>query len=493
MRANDSLFILISSLDRRELIAVNRALLKNNASGKYRRIFRSIRSIGRAGKYVEDDIIKKSGCRNKNAFSVSKNYLYGIIVNILINLNTTASSDGMIKMQISFIDLMYKRTLYSKAYEQLKKTKRKAYISDNFLRLVEIIRLERNLVIELITPAKKTGVILSLFEEEKTILAKINNISEYRCIEYQIRETISDTVSTGKKYNHKLLGFRKRSVLSSQKKALSFAALASFYNTNSIISMYCDDIKGTYRFRKKLVEHIETRKDVKFENPTNYIVSLYNLIESCYEMLLPEEMITYIYKLRLFAERVKIPENSKLLSDLGCSKQELKYSLIKPDIDASEKVSKILFAYLGEYKGKISGGEESECLYLIAVSDFLTKSYEDAVINLNRIISYEKVNNEALNVNVKTLNIISHFELRNVELVIYLVNSLTRSLSSIKLPGEFQTVLSKFLKGLSLVNTDSELKFLIDTNRKAIAEYFSKNNDQIMNNAIKGWLNDKFK
>lgn len=493
MRKNDDLFRLVSSLDRRELIAVNRALLKNKASGKYRRIFRSIRSVSRADNYVEEDMMKLAGCRNKNAFSVAKNYLYGNIVNILINLNTPASSDGKIKIQISFIDLMYKRTLYSKAYEQLKKTKRKAYISDNFLRLVEIIRLERNLVIELLPPAKKTRVILSLFEEEKTILAKINNISEYRCIEYQIRATISDAVSTGKKLSQKLLGFRKRSVLSSEKKAMSFAALASFYNTNSIISMYSGDIKNTYRFRKKLVEHIETRKDIKFENPTNYIVSLYNLIESCYEMLLPEEMINFIYKLRLYAERVSIPENSKLLSDLGCSKQELKYSLIKPDIVASEKVSKLLLAYLGEYKGKISGVEESECLYLIAVSQFLANNYREAVKHFNTIISSERVNDEHFLVNVKILNIISHFELRNVELVIYLVNSFSRNLNFVNLPGGFRKVLSKFLKGLSIVNTDPELKFLVGANRKSLAEYFSKNNDHIMNNTVNVWLNDKLK
>ncbi len=491
MRKNDDLFRLVSSLDRRELIAVNRELLKHNSSGKYRRIFRSIRSVGRAGNYVEEDIIKRAGCRNKNAFSVAKNYLYGNIVNILINLNTPASSDGKIKIQISFIDLMYKRTLYSKAYEQLKKTKRKAYISDNFLRLVEIIRLERNLVIELLPPAKKTRVILSLFEEEKTILAKINNISEYRCIEYQIRATISDAVSTGKKLSQKLLGFRKRSVLSSEKKAMSFAALASFYNTNSIISMYSGDIKNTYRFRKKLVEHIETRKDVKFENPTNYIVSLYNLIESCYEMLLPKEMINFIYKLRLFAERVSIPENSKLLSDLGCSKQELKYSLIKPDIDASEKVSKLLLAYLGEYKGKISGAEESECLYLIAVSYFLLNKYDDAAKLLNRIISSEKVNNGIFLINVKLLNILTQYQMNNIELVIYLVSSLNRTLSSVKLPGDFQTALSGFLKELIAAKDEQDHLYLRNRYMKVITGYYFNNKDHISRTAVSGWMKNK--
>lgn len=441
--------------------------------------------------YDEDIIMKRLGITGKNNFSVAKNYLYTLILASLEKYYSGSNSDKQIISQIAAIEILYKKTFFPKAYELLKKVKKKAYNTDNFVRVLELIKWERNLVIEGIVKGNNLENLSRLFDEESNVLNKIKNVSEYRLLASRLNAILNGKDNSSSPREHVLKELKKHPLVKDERNALSFAALAAYYSIHSIIARFENKNIDVYANRKKLVHLLESRNDILKENPTNYVISVHNFINICYDLKYFDEMEYYIKKLREAADVLRIPENAGLLLDFTCTKFEVQMFTAQCNYKAAFIAAAKLMEVMTKFKGKISLSDEMESYYIIINLYFTEGRYGEALkyLNYTLTLKHEQRTEEIL-FTIRLINIIIHYELKNIELLDYLAKAFMKYLRKSKKSKGYAKIISEIINGMQK-GEENELKELFNRIEKIILEEYQNNNDHIAYNSMRNWIKSK--
>ncbi len=471
MRNPDSLIKLIKSLNRSE--KANLRTYLNSEKNNYVHLYKLIEREIEFSNLRDEQIMNRLNYANTNSYYVAKNYLYELILRSLCELHYDSGSDDSLRSRILCVKILYEKTLFSKAYELLKKIKKSALESENFIRLIEIIKWEKNLAIEGVIKGKKSEIISKLIAEEEHTLKCISNISNYRLLSFQFGSFIKEAQAiSGKERSVLIKGFINNPLLRNEKNAITLASKLTYYEIIASLNNLLSNLKPVYEARKKMIALIDANPVFKKENLTNFVISLYNYTGTCIELGYLIEAGSSIARLRDTAgiyENV-LAANTSMLINIGAYYHEVRVNLKSGKYEEAAKNGLLLAETISKYDNVITENEKARSLIYSVIGLFINHDYNNALKMINIILGYNSENIEPETLALaRLIQVMTMYETGSYESVDYNAIALERYLSKggsekkmikkeIKLIKEFLNILRKIPGMAMLVEQTKELQ-----------------------------------
>ena len=471
----DLLFQLIKSLTKSEKRYFKLYSTKQKATeeAKFIKLFDL---IDKQKTYNEAKILEKEPSIKSKQLSNLKAHLYKQILKCLRNFNPNEDIDIHIRELLDYSTLLYNKCLYDQCLKMLEKAKSHATKHNKSIILSEILEFEKRLVTKYI----KTNIedkVNRLINESDLVNQKISNINTFSNLTIKL---YSFYLKIGFLRNHKdfelINSFLYSTLPVFQEHELSFDEKMYFYNSFVGYYFFIQDFEHGYEYAKKWVQLFEENPQFITSKIEMYIRGINNLLVSQSKM----------HKYNEFKETIEKFDNIKKLTELNLT-DNIRLLLFK--YTATHRINR--YFMLGEFsEGTKIIPEIAESLqkferlldthyitifyYKFACMYFGDSNYKQAVTWLNKIINMKDVDLRSdIHSFARILNLISHYELGNLEFIDYYIRSTYRFLNKKDDLYQFQKIIMKFLRNLGsithhqLIDSFNELKKqLIPLNEK---------------------------
>lgn len=476
---NDHLFKLIKSLTKSE--KRNFKLYVNRIGGGENTKFLTLfDAIEKQKVYNEEDILKKN--KEIKATQLS-NLKANLNKNLLVSLRLMAQQtdvDIMLRQQLDFSKILYNKALYRQSLITLNKAKQQALGLNREILFFEMVEFEKLIESQYVTRSIETRAEELTLESDEinqrlSIRGALSNLAiklyGFYIKNGYIRDEEDQIEITD--YFHTHMPSFKKETLGFYEKLYLFQSHVWYY-------LILQDFLMVYRYSYKWVELFkENPKSI--ENQTDlYIKGINNMLDGLY----------YSGNVNRFEKELKLFGNFRTNVDFQVSKnvellicqyyfthtinwhyQEGKFSEGVSIIPAITDFIKTNEIYLDNQVVLVF-------YYKIACMYFGSGDYKNSVKYLNQVINYRDDElRQDIQCFARILNLISHFEMKNYDLIEYLVKTTYRFISRLKDLHRVQKEIIFFLRRLPQIPEDQLNNALIDllkTFKKLRADPFEK-------------------
>lgn len=469
MKKHHSLFELIQSLTKSE-----KRLIKLNAQmHKGDKVYLTLMdAIAEQKEYNEKELLEKFKDEEFiKQFSVAKNYLQNFILKQLRQYHAGLKASIECKNLLIEVEILFWKGQYKLAEKTILKTKKIAQKYEHFFVLEELNYWQNrihNALLKLNKNYKTT------FEyDSKEHIGKYLNILEYKELisTAQLLTKQSDVIrdENEKKAYYSLLN---NPLLKDISSAQSNEAKYNHYVLNSVIYKIVGDLKKSDDYRKKLLNFLETNPHLIEENPIHYIAALHNMLTQQLITHDYENFKNYLHKLKTY--NFKMPhERANVFSSL-CLFELGYYSEIKDYNSAVQFVEETVVKY--ENVNDLINMEHRFLLnYQAALAYYHTQEFHKALKWINKILG---ITNRDLRLDLRSstyvLNILTHYELHNFDLLPYLAKSTLSFLKTSKMLRKPDEIF------LAIFNNTS-----LSLNKKEWIEFLTKKKNELLSTRSK--------
>lgn len=452
----DPLFQLIKSLTKSEKryfkLHVNRS--KNIDDAKFLKLFDLIE---KQKDYNESKILNKEDAIKPQQLSNLKAHLYKQILQSLRNLNSNDDIDLVIREMIDYSTILYNKCLYDQCVKMLDKAKLTAEKYDRNALLLEIIEFEKKLVTKFIRSNIENKV-SSLIKASDGISEKISNINTFSNLTIKL---YSFYLKIGFLRNHKdfelVNSFLYSTLPVFQEDKLSFEEKMYLYNSFVGYYFFIQDFERGYEYAKKWVALFESQPEYIIPKIEIYIKAINNLLVSESKLHKYEEFKNTIQKLEAINKNpdLKMTENIRLLLFKYSATHRINKYFMVGEFDQGVKVIPEIAGSLEKFEDLLDTHYIIIFYYKFACMHFGAADYHQVIFWLNKIINMKDVDLRSdIHSFARILNLISHYELGNIDLVDYYIRSTYRFLIKKNDLHLFQKIIMKFLRKLSSITQD---------------------------------------
>ena len=452
----DSLFQIIKSLTKAEKRYFKLHVNKQTA-GEDTKFLKLFELIDKQKDYDESKILEKEKTIKSQQLSNLKAHLYKQILQNLRNLNSDEDIDLRIRELIDHSTILYNKCLYDQCIKMLDKARNMAEKYDKNCLLLEITEFEKRLVTKFIRSNIEDKV-SQLIKASDQINEKIKSINSFSNLTIKL---YSFYLKIGFLRNHKdfelVNSFLYSTLPVFQEERLSFDEKMYLYNSFVGYYFFIQDFERGYEYAKKWVNLFEENTDLILPKIEMYIRSINNLLVSQSKLHKYEEFTNTVKKLDSIIEipDLKLTENIRLLIFKYSSTHRInRYFMLGEFTDGSEIIPEISeslenFEHLLDTHYIIIFYYKFACMY------FGNGNYHKVTFWLNKIINMKDVDLRSdIHSFARILNLISHYELGNLDLVDYYIRSTYRFLIKKNDLHLFQKIIMKFLRKLSSITRD---------------------------------------
>ncbi|MDG1297663.1 MAG: hypothetical protein P8P48_11035 [Saprospiraceae bacterium] len=394
----------------------------------------------------------------KGQLSNLKAHLYKQILQSLRPLHVS-DIDLHIREQLDFATILFNKCLYDDSKKLLDKAKSLTLRFERNTLLFEILELEKLLLTKLIKNNIEEPV-FELISSSNEVLGKINNINTFKDLSLKL---YSFYLKIGFIRNDKdfevVSSFMHSTLPKFNEKDLCFEEKIHLYNALAGYHFFIQDLQRGYSYAQKWVDLFLNETDRQISNTENYLKAINNLLVAQSKLSL---FSGFKRTLALFEEVIA---NKKIIKTKNIELLIFKYQ-------STSLINK--FFILGDFKSgvgiipSIAQELDNKRLFLdthyvlifyykFACMYFGNAQYEHAIFWLNEILNTKDVDLRSdVLVFARILNIISHYEMDNTDLMEYNVRSTYRFLLKKGDFHRFQKAIIKFLRRMPKL-TDSEL------------------------------------
>jgi len=462
MKVSEDLFQLIKSLDKQEK-RYFKLQMNASASSLKKNLIDLFNAIDKMAVYDEPKIKAKFKDRPfVKQLHVAKNRLYNSILKNLNSYYAEQSTEGALYRMIHESEILYDKGLYAQGKKLLKKAKKQALEQEQFLYLLQILHLEVQFFgeqhnIEQLRKHSSEGYKVGL-----KIIERYRNFMELNMMRTKVAEYISRRNSGKiKEELENLFTPEEKELLSSEDKALSFIALTRQLVVNSVYTRLAGKNFESYDYRIRLVELLEDNQNKLRGTAKAYISALNNLLGIQTELEKYEEALVTLDKLETLKEgkRFKITEKRSLdilfrvaIGRLSIYVETNNFESAIENVDKTEYI-------LEKYRDKMSIAYRLIFKYNIAFVFFCTQNYQQATSWLYNLLNEEKVDTrEDIHSFSRILNLISYYELGNVQLLESVLKSTYRHFKNRESTYQYEDLLIKFIRKAVNIAGKEELK-----------------------------------
>jgi hypothetical protein len=291
---SDNLFNLIKTLSKSEkrFFKLYVSRLNNGEDKKFIILFDA---IDKQKEYNEDKILVREKRINPKQFSNLKAHLYYQLLKCLKLSNSSNLEEIKIVELLDYSRILYNKCLYKECVKMLDKAKRMAIESDHSILLLEILELEKLVILKTVDVNNEQRVNLVINETEQ-VAESIKNINIFSNLSLKLN---SYYVQTGfiknKKDLEKVTRFFNSSLPTYNQKNLSFQEKWYLYNSFVGFYFFIQDFKHAYEYANKSVALFEEQPEMKKHKLELYIKALNSLLAAQHKL----------YKYNEFAETQK--------------------------------------------------------------------------------------------------------------------------------------------------------------------------------------------
>ena len=470
MEKKEGLMALIKSLSKSEKRYFKLFISKNaiGESSHYLKLFDFIEKAGSIDKqvlqkyYGNDDFIQKQ-------YGIYKHLLYKQILKSLRAYHSEKSVDARIMELICDTKILFDKVLYSDAGKMLKKAKAIASKYEKNIQMLEIIYWEKKIILSSsMSENTSNKKLIQLYEEEKLIIKKIDNLNEYWKLKaFSFLFFLENGVLRKQEDIIKYNVFIDAPILKNPALALSYWAKISYYGLLAQYSFAVNDLEESYVYLKKMVDLIEAHPHQIEYDPMYYCSTLHNLLLLLSTLKKYDELFYRIPNLKIIFVKFQFHSPILLKTYIIEFGSYIESGQFKKAVQLLPEVEALL-------KAKTTKDEIQELHFYYGTAQlyFGIRDYKKALASLNVILNDNKTNfrPEVHNI-ARILYLIIHFEKGNTELLPYLIKSVYRYLMQKKQLHKVENLFIWFIRTkLDKMNTKSNQIEAFKTLREELLE-----------------------
>lgn len=403
--------------------------------------------------FEEEDIERKLPSIKPEQLSNMKAYLYEKILQSVRQYNCPKILDIQIREQIDFAQLLFERRLYAQGMACLKKAKKLSKTHDNLELQLEIIKLEKSVLMQTIdhdTVSKVDRII----EEVSQINSRINNINIFSNLSIKLNSFYTRIGYIRDEQDFlKVKEFFYSNLPNYTEDCLSIGEKIHLYKLFVGYYFFLQDFENGYQYSKKLVELFDNNPELIKISPEQYIKGLNNLLIAQYKLFRYNEFLETKDLLQSFSVNSVFQSNEsiRILLLKYYFTHEINYYFMIGEFGKGVKVivenekSNLL-----EILQLVDKHSEMILTYKVACLYFGASQFHDALKWLNKIINIPQADiREDLHCFARIINLICHYELGNFDVIKYYIISTYRFLLKKDDLHLFQKFILKFLKDLN--------------------------------------------
>lgn len=440
MRPSAELFELIKSLSKSEKRYFNLTFDKKKENSNYLKLFREILKQDTydenaiKGKFKNEKFIKQ--------LTFTKNYLYNLIIRSLIAYNHDRSVESRLLDSILKIKILYKKALFDQYFSAIKHSKESALKYEKFYIVAELLRIQR-LIVKADKYRKRETI--KLYAEEELNLQRIRNLGQYsQVFSKMVAFMRTEGAPRGKRNKLALDKMIKTDIMKEESKALSVQALEYFYHIKMMYHNLSGNLENAYMYCRKRLECIEKHPHIFLDDIIDSRRSVINTLMSMAMQLKKFDEFDLLFE--KFKSLAPDTIKDKISFRTTINNITLRYYLEKEDFEGGLKAVPAIEEDLQKYKGKIDKDREIFTMFFIVKVYFFAGKFERALEQTNSLLNNKAIGyREDIQSNLKLINLLIHYELKNYDLLEYLLESTQRFLDR---KGRLYRIESRIIKTL---------------------------------------------
>ena len=456
---SDQLFQLVKSLTKGEkrqfkLFATRH---KGGENAKFLKLFDLMNAMDN---YDEQKILAKEKSISSDQLPNIKQNLYKQLLQSLRSLHSNTDIDLKIREGIDNAQILYNKCLYQQSYKTIEKAKEMARRYEKNILLLEIHEIEKKLISKIVkrdTPEK----IELLIPEGEDIKKRVSNIITFSSLSAKLYGLYTKLGFTRNSADFEIVNsFLYSSLPAFKEENLSVEEKMHLYNALVGYYAFIQDSRRAYDYALKWVALFDNDHDLIESKLEIYIKAINNLLDAQYKLSKYEEFIQTSLKFESIKndEALIFSENINFLLFKYSAKHILDKYFMLGDFDKGVKEIEHIIEQFELYEDRLNEHSKLIYYYKFACMFFGADMHKQAVYWLNQIINArdEDIRNDILCF-ARILNLISHYELQNEDLVDYYIKSTYRFLGKKDDLHYYQSRILRFLKKLNTIETDQGL------------------------------------
>lgn len=448
-RSSDALFQLIKSLKKGEKRYFS---LQNRSEGVGSKYLKLFKMMDKQPEYDEGRILQAAPSLKKEQLSNLKAHLYQKLLGSLRQYNQGSVTDIGIREMIDHTQLLFNRGLYDQCLDIIKKAKKKALKVDNPELQLEILKWEKNILSQTIGADNKERVNRIVNEVTETN-KRINNINRFTNLSARLNAIYTKTGFIKSKGDYDAI----RELFESEMPPFDEGALSPkekihVYSLYTSYYFFVQDFEQGYICAKKWAFIYDEHKELRKSWIEGYLNAINNLMISQYKLYKYDKFVNTSRRLR------EIRHYPKNLMNENIRLKLLKYTYVhefnrifmlgdfKTGVSLMNKIKPGLEAFIKQ----LDNHSKIILYYKVACLYFGNDDYDQTVRWLNRLFNSEPVDlREDIHSFARILNLISHYELGNRDVIDYYIRSTYRFMLKKDDLFGFQKAILSFLRKLS--------------------------------------------
>ncbi|HLC84067.1 MAG TPA: hypothetical protein VJI69_09570, partial [Bacteroidia bacterium] len=347
------------------------------------------------------------------------------------------------------------KTHFNECVTLLSKAKKLAYKYEKFEILTDIIRLEKKLNTSETNDINTYNAALVLSEEQKDISSKLENINEYWILFRKISMLMTKYIHLRTEKERKEVGkIIENPLMQNIEKTHTFQSKIYFYQIKSFYYRLIGETEKSSLSRIALLKHWEEQEHFSKEDPAGYIQAIKQVLNIQLDGQKYDAFITTIEKLK----KIKSQSESIKLSIFNSYYQlKLVYYINTLSLESDEFVNESILE-MEKLKNKLSKEVELTMYYLLALYFFMQNDFKGALKWNNQVMNDTSAGSrEDLKSFSKILNLIIHYELKNFDLLEYILKSAYKHLLKMEHLHLFEKAILKFIHKLPKTNAKADI------------------------------------
>lgn len=468
---SDQLFRLIKAMTPSEKRYFKIFFSKGNTPGdaKFIKLFNL---IDKQTDYDETKILEAEKSFKSSQISNLKAHLYRQVLQSLNNYNPDNDVEIRIREILNHTNILYNKALYEQCWKMLEKGRQLAEANDKQRQLFAIIEFEKRLLTKLIRTDIKEQV-LDLVKESESHQKKLQNINIFQNLSIRLYSFYLQLGFIRNSNDFEIVNrFLYSSLPAFKEENLTFDEKNYLYNSLVGYYLFIQDIDRGYEYAKKWVDLFEQSPEFILPKIENYIRAIHNLMVAQSKLFKYHEFDEYSKKFELIKDKegLSLTNNISLMLFRYSSVHKINKYFITGRFTEGTKIIPEIAADLEKFEDFLDTNSITIFHYKFACMYFGNEDYTNAVFWLNKIINSKDVNIRSdIHGFARILNLISHWELQNTDLVEYYIRSTYRYLIKKADFHLYQNYIFKFLRKLPGMMPEQLKGAFIDLKEKLLA------------------------
>ncbi len=415
---------------------------------RYWSLFAKRHEIGAGNNYFElfqlineegidsDTALKQFFSKSEKSYSfanylpVAKQQLMGNLLKALCQFQESNSIDEKIKNLCFQAKILFEKGARKLSLAKLKKAQKLAYHYERFHLLLEAHEIKRMIISQQNFDGSSMKDLNALNKESNDCLKLIQDKNDYWFLYSRIYKLHYQKSGNRKQKDEKeILELLNGQLLKEENISLSTSSQLDYLQLNALKYFIQDNPEKAFEFNKRFLEIFDEQEQFLETQAIRYRSTLNNFLVDCVQLQYEKELKEGLKKLRALPKHkaFKNLKDTELQVFRLSNQLEFNWNIYKGNFKENHLLIDGISSKLKRYEKTMSQQSLIVFYYLIAYSCFAIGQFDDCLIWTNKIIvDQDESMLEGLHAAARNLNLITHFELGNLELLGYASENLKR-------------------------------------------------------------------